>query len=314
MNVVSHDPLKIHLPGPLHPYLQILTAGFYQEADALDCDFIFHNEFLQAASDVPGTLKDISRRHHASGKKVIVFLLDDYEGRYRFHDNIILLRTSARKSKLRPNEIVAPYLFELPATPFAPYPDGGEKPRVAYCGQTHKREKILGGFSKDPRIDCDFIIRDKFWGGSPHDQNLIRDFYENIRNSPFNISQRGSGNFSMRFYQVMASGRIPVLVDTDMDLPFSDQIDYRSILVFEKDVRRCIDRVYHLWDAGRLGPMQQACGAVHASYLSPAAYFKRLTPVLRARFLAARPARRSWSGFPWPAMFTPGPGKGNRLP
>ncbi len=37
------------------------------------------------------------------------------------------------------------------------------------------------------------------------------------------------GNFSVRFYETLCLGRIPIFIDTDCLLPFQDQIDYKAL-------------------------------------------------------------------------------------
>ena len=44
--------------------------------------------------------------------------------------------------------------------------------------------------------------------------------------TPFTICVRGNGNFSVRFYETLASGRIPILIDTDCVLPLENEIDW----------------------------------------------------------------------------------------
>lgn len=277
-------PLRLHHDGDLDPRLRSLTNGDYRRAPVAECDLILHNAVLAGSDRVKRRLKELSARYRGTGKRAMVFLLEDFEGRYPDHDNLILLRTSARKSRLRHNEIVVPYLFENRPTPLAPCPPGA-RPRIAFCGWHRGRRSILRSFRRASDIDCEFIVRDRFWGGRPNDPNLVDVFYENMSRAPFNVAQRGNGNFSMRFYQVLAAGRIPVLVDTDMDLPFSDQIDWRALIVFERNEKACVERVRDLWRSDVLEARQRACRAVSESHLAPESYFRRLTPVLRTRFL-----------------------------
>jgi hypothetical protein len=40
---------------------------------------------------------------------------------------------------------------------------------------------------------------------------------------------RGGGNYSVRFYETLCLGRIPIFINTDCLLPFQDEINYKSI-------------------------------------------------------------------------------------
>lgn len=46
------------------------------------------------------------------------------------------------------------------------------------------------------------------------------------------ICIRGGGNFSVRFYEALAMGRIPILIDTDSSLPLSDVIQWKDHVVW----------------------------------------------------------------------------------
>ncbi len=46
------------------------------------------------------------------------------------------------------------------------------------------------------------------------------------------VCVRGSGNFSVRLYETLAMGRIPVFVNTDCILPFTEAIDWKEHVVW----------------------------------------------------------------------------------
>ena len=85
------------------------------------------------------------------------------------------------------------------------------KPIVGFCGLNSKyRQNLINLLNNNDNIQTNFIVRNKFWGGNPHDEQLVEDFRQNIEQSHFTICNRGTGNFSMRFYQVLSCGRIGV--------------------------------------------------------------------------------------------------------
>src|SRR5690606_19049993 len=43
---------------------------------------------------------------------------------------------------------------------------------------------------------------------------------------------RGAGNFSVRFYETLLMGRIPIFVNTDCLLPFEDKINWKKHVVW----------------------------------------------------------------------------------
>jgi len=95
------------------------------------------------------------------------------------------------------------------------------------------RERVLKLFENQPGIQTNFIPRKRYRAGetqdkSPHHPAKL-EFINNILNSDYTICMRGGGNFSVRFYETLCLGRIPIFIDTDCILPFQDEIDYKAI-------------------------------------------------------------------------------------
>lgn len=100
---------------------------------------------------------------------------------------------------------------------------------------TYFRWKVLKRITKSNSINSNFIIRDTYRAGvtvekETHETTL--QFYNNIKHSDYVVCMRGAGNFSTRFYETMAMGRIPVFVNTDCFLPLEDFIDWKQHVVW----------------------------------------------------------------------------------
>jgi len=261
------------------PLLFICNPSVYIRSTIVDCDYILHNRLISHKKNrtyVPsGDLSKISEKYIAANKFVIIFILSDYEKRYTFHRNLIIVRTSLKQSLKRENELTMPYIWECLTLPFSPIKS--TLPAVGFCGLLSKyRKKIMAVFNNSTDVRTDFIIRDKFWGGEPHNEKLINEYNDNLQKNPFIISQRGTGNFSMRFYQVLAAGRIPVLVNTDMLLPFSEEIEWDKIVIFEKDAETCLKKVIEVFGSGAYIKMQENCRRVFDDYFSNTNFFPQL--------------------------------------
>ena len=61
---------------------------------------------------------------------------------------------------------------------------------------------------------------------------LREDFFQNINNTDYTLCIRGTGNFSARFYETLALGRILVFINTDCILPFNNEIDWQKHVVW----------------------------------------------------------------------------------
>ena len=91
--------------------------------------------------------------------------------------------------------------------------------------------RILG---RSQLVKTQFVIRSRYRAGAvgiDSRQRTSREFYENIAGTDYTLCVRGGGNFSKRFYETLAMGRIPVLVDTDCLLPFEEELPWDQAAV-----------------------------------------------------------------------------------
>lgn len=97
-----------------------------------------------------------------------------------------------------------------------------------------KRFTMLEKLKQEEKIETNFICRKKYRAGiktNEERKNTELEFYNNILQNLYTFCLRGSGNFSVRFYETLMLGRIPVLVDTDVRLPLSHAIDWEKHIV-----------------------------------------------------------------------------------
>jgi len=105
----------------------------------------------------------------------------------------------------------------------------------ALMSTTYFRWNILRRIKNSSTIKSNFILRHLYRAGvkthkDKHPTTL--EFYDNIKNSYYTVCMRGAGNFSRRFYETLALGRIPVFVDTDCLLPLDGIIDWKQHVVW----------------------------------------------------------------------------------
>ena len=90
---------------------------------------------------------------------------------------------------------------------------------------------ILKEIEQVENINANFIYRKKYRGGAKSKESLKKttlEYYDNIKDSDYVICLRGSGNFSIRLYETLMMGRIPVLINTNCLLPFEDLIIWQE--------------------------------------------------------------------------------------
>tara|TARA_Y100000815_G_scaffold275632_2_gene315393 strand:- start:31131 stop:32168 length:1038 start_codon:yes stop_codon:yes gene_type:complete len=94
-----------------------------------------------------------------------------------------------------------------------------------------RRNQFLKKIQKDSRIRTHFILRKKYRAGAHSEierKHTTQEFFQNMIASPYTFCLRGAGNFSVRFYESLACGRIPVLLDTDVSLPLESIIPWNE--------------------------------------------------------------------------------------
>lgn len=96
------------------------------------------------------------------------------------------------------------------------------------------RSQALKALASSHDVQTRFVVRAKYRGGerTPGDREwLTREFYANIAETDCTLCVRGGGNFSKRFYETLAMGRIPVLLDTDCLLPFEPDFNWDDYII-----------------------------------------------------------------------------------
>ncbi|OGY90835.1 MAG: hypothetical protein A3H70_03840 [Candidatus Komeilibacteria bacterium RIFCSPLOWO2_02_FULL_48_11] len=98
------------------------------------------------------------------------------------------------------------------------------------------RRQAIKILEKSSLVESNFKIRESFSG---HRTTIKLDpaqaraeYIDNMLNSDFILTVKGGGNCSMRFYEALSLGRIPLFIKTDNVLPFEDIINYREFVVF----------------------------------------------------------------------------------
>jgi hypothetical protein len=99
------------------------------------------------------------------------------------------------------------------------------------------RARALRLLAADLGVETRFDVRSRAFrlndkSGDPvWRQTRINRFYDNLYDSDYSLCIRGNGNWSIRFYETLAVGRIPIFVDTDCVLP-DVGVDWRKLCVW----------------------------------------------------------------------------------
>ncbi len=100
---------------------------------------------------------------------------------------------------------------------------------------TYLRSQVLDKIKESSQLESKFIERKKYRAGvktAKERAKTTQEFYDNIKETDYTVCVRGAGNFSVRFYETLAMGRIPVFINTDCLLPLADKIDWKKHVVW----------------------------------------------------------------------------------
>ncbi len=97
------------------------------------------------------------------------------------------------------------------------------------------RALVLKRLKQASFVESNFILRKKYRAGIKEHKDTdstTLEFYNNLKDSDYVVCVRGAGNFSVRFYETLAMGRIPVFINTDCALPIDTRIDWKKNVVW----------------------------------------------------------------------------------
>ena len=120
-----------------------------------------------------------------------------------------------------------------------------------------------------------YLYRNRYRAGAKTQQemsNTMKEYYDNIVDSDYVLCVRGAGNFSVRLYETLMCGRIPVFIDTDCLLPFDDEIEWNNHIVRipwsnRKNVANIISDFHYQIDSESFKLMQQRNRELWKTYL-----------------------------------------------
>ncbi len=121
-------------------------------------------------------------------------------------------------------------------------------------------------------------------------EDTRKRFVDTLLNSDYALCVKGDANSSVRFYEALSLGRIPLFVDTECVLPLKDQIAYRDFCVFVdwRDINRIGDILadfHEKCSPEQFKKMQMKAREAYEKYLRIDAFSSHLAESLKARLL-----------------------------
>ncbi len=154
------------------------------------------------------------------------------------------------------------------------------------------RVRALLSLAKSNKVKKKIIIRSNFGFGGPEgalfpggikelNATFRQQYVENIVNTDYTLCVRGYGNNSMRFFEALCCGRIPVLLNTDCVLPYDFLIDWKNYCVWveEKDINRIPEKILEFHNKlsdEEFKALQKAIRNIWKTYFTPQGFYKHL--------------------------------------
>ena len=255
-----------------------------------------------------------AKRVRAAGRPFVAFFVGDSTEPLPL-PGAHVFRTSLLRSRRGEREHVLP-AFSADAGPLEPRP-WRPKPVVGFCGHVpdlawprraarallrrppHPAQIRTGAcrwLLRSSDVEANFVVRGRYWAGAVGADGLLdyaamqrawAEYIANLASSDYVLAVRGGGNFSVRLYEALSCGRIPVFVDTDSLLPLEDEIDWSALCVRvdESELPELGARVAARHE--ELGPegfaeRQRECRRIYERHLTSERYFASLAGGARA--------------------------------
>lgn len=288
--------------------------------DPVQADYLLIPHNFRYIKDKAEYIKNFTDASERYGKKILVFVVGDNDEYVQIPDSIVF-RNSQYGYKKLPNEIIIPGFTADLAKGTPRFRRKGEVPVVGFCGwagyasfrnalvdglrnilidikslfgnrlfAAHKkgvyfRKKAITALNRTSGIETNFIIRTSY---GAHRSTIALDpevsrkeYVDTMNNCDFALATKGDGNFSVRFYEALSLGRIPLLIDTDCVLPLEKDIDYSKFIV-RVDYRNIktagekVKEVYASMSEGEYLSMQRMARQAFEEYLKIDIFFARI--------------------------------------
>jgi hypothetical protein len=119
-------------------------------------------------------------------------------------------------------------------------------------------------------------------------RGIRKTFIDNLNNVDYVADFRGGGNYTLRFYETLCTGRIPIVLDSERVFPLDEIINWHEhvIIIPFKQIKSSAQIVhdFHVKNAQSLGEMKKSNRKLWEDYLSPEAYYKNIFELLKSKY------------------------------
>lgn len=317
---IQKTPKHVFLKGVFDDFIQPIfeLVKNPNEADY----FLLPHDYFWVEKEYIKNFSYLSKIHN---KKILIFTHSDFDEDIPVPNSIIFRTSQYRYKKGDNEIIMPAYAEDLSVGKEMVWRVKGDKAIVGFCGwadfKNFKQKlifylkvivlKIRNKFAdnKSPvhykglwfrrralqilrnshLIKTNFLIRNTFSGHqntiSLNPEKARREYIDNMISSDFILTIKGDGNFSLRFYEALSLGRIPLFINTDCVLPLENLIHYKDFVLFVdyQDIER-IDKIlsdfYAQLSTEDFLDMQKKARDIFERYLRIDSFFKNIPAIL----------------------------------
>lgn len=107
------------------------------------------------------------------------------------------------------------------------------------------RSQILNVLESSSLVQTNFKRFTKYRAGAVNKEEKEKSsllYFENMQQSEYILCYRGTGNFSVRLYETLASARIPIIIHSDNNMLHADKIDWNIFPNIQEKDSQSIDK------------------------------------------------------------------------
>jgi hypothetical protein len=152
---------------------------------------------------------------------------------------------------------------------------------IGFVGQKNNRQEKICQYFSDSGLKTNFVFRNNYIFNLNNNQK--KEFEDNMNGNLFTLCYRGRGNFSVRFYETLMRGRIPIQINSSSIFPYEDEIDYSEVGIFieEEDLdttnlEKLVKDYFYSKTADELLQIQKNNRRIYEEYFHPNIYFSQI--------------------------------------
>lgn len=219
-----------------------------------DADFFVFPYYLEHITEFYGIEQMwslISSLPHFSGYPEKHLFFSDHDSNVPYHSSSVWFRASTSDSAIDPQAFPLPYHVNIPDgyicanTSTIRY----HTCFVGYLGVLRERAPLINGVIAEPRLVHELDLTTTFHHHQPVEVKDARreKYLRTVAQSITVLCPRGDGSNSIRFFETLAMGRIPVLYPPTR-LPFEDRIAYdRFVITIPEGCAADSGRIIYEW-------------------------------------------------------------------